>query len=124
MKKILLVGEFCNTKDVYFYSNSFVNILKKLGYETKTFNIKPCYFGSKQIGRLRVFEDLFVNISLKNTVKGLNPDLIFFIKANNIYAKTLKWIKYYKKSYLINFYPDNPFVFWNGNSTKQSAKPC
>lgn len=23
-----------------------------------------------------------------------------------------------KHNYIVNFYPDNPFVFWNGNSNK------
>ncbi|MBD3272726.1 glycosyltransferase, partial [Candidatus Dependentiae bacterium] len=36
----------------------------------------------------------------------------------NIYSKTIKQLK--KCNYfLINFYPDNPFVFWNGNSNKE-----
>jgi len=42
--------------------------------------------------------------------------LVFFVKAENIYSRTIKKIKDKFKVLITNFYPDNPFVFWNGNS--------
>ncbi len=55
-------------------------------------------------------------MQLKKVIKKNNPDLIFFIKAENITYKTITRIKQNTTCKLINFYPDNPFSFWNGNS--------
>jgi spore maturation protein CgeB len=111
MKKILLIGYFPKNLDQYSYSQSFYNKFLKLGYKVEKFNYrKKNFFISK-------LNSLFINFLLLKKVKFFKPDLIFFIKAENIYSKTIKLLKT-ENITLVNFYPDNPFVFWNGNSNK------
>lgn len=109
IKKILLVGSFSNNHK-YFYSNSFYNKLVKLGYVVEKFNYRKKYF--------YIFNNYLVNLFLIKVTKQFKPDLIFLIKAENIYSKTIKILKN-KNILLVNFYPDNIFTFWNGNSNRE-----
>ena len=102
-KKILLVGHFSDSPHVYTYATSFLKVLIKLGYEVKTFNYR------RKIPFL-------LDYSLKLLCKNFNPDLIFFVKAEKISWQTIRFLKNNSSATLANFYPDNPFVFWNSNS--------
>jgi spore maturation protein CgeB len=42
--------------------------------------------------------------------------MVFFLKSETISGKTIRYLKANSGAILINFYPDNPFTFWNGNS--------
>lgn len=112
LKKIFLVGFFNNKRNKYSYSDSFYNKLLELGYIVKKLNYrKQLFFNSK-------INDWLINFLLYKRVKRFNPDFIFFVKAETIYSKIIKKLK--KNNYfMFNFYPDNPFVFWNGNSNKE-----
>ncbi|MFH1461371.1 MAG: glycosyltransferase [bacterium] len=111
IKKILLVGFFYKNKNNYAYAESFYDKFLKLGYVVETFNTGLNIFPLLKIN------NLLINILFYKKVKQFNPDLIFFIKAENIDYRFINRIS--KKGYLtVNFYPDNPFVFWNGNSNK------
>jgi spore maturation protein CgeB len=116
MKKILLVGEFSPGAAAWSYSNVF----KELGHELEMFDVKTSMhdaFSGKIGYGARVAGDYFLNQRLRRVVLRLRPDLVFLAKAENISHKTLRSIKQACNPVLINFYPDNPFVFWNGNSS-------
>jgi len=119
IKKILIVGYFSKNPEIYTYATSFYNILSKLNYDVEKFDYRKNY--TQNISMLNINAYL-INIFLIKKVKKFKPDLIFFIKAESIFAKTIKYIKQNFKSYLVNFYPDNPFVFWNNNSNEQVLK--
>lgn len=102
-KKILLVGHFSDSPNIYTYATSFYRILLKLGYDVKIFDYR------KKMPFL-------LNFSLKRVHKNFDPDLIFFVKAEKISWRTIRFLKQNSNAILVNFYPDNPFVFWNGNS--------
>ncbi|MBU4387309.1 glycosyltransferase [Candidatus Dependentiae bacterium] len=114
IKKILLVGFFSNNNK-YRYADSFCNKFIKLGYEVKKFDYRKRYFF------INFLNNHIINFLLLKTIKKFNPDLIFFIKAENIYTKTLKKLKQ-KNRIIVNFYPDNVFSLWNSNSNEQVLK--
>ena len=79
IKKILVVGHFGFDKNIYTYSTSFYKVFKKLGYEVAYFNCKKSS---------NFLNDYLLNLALIKRVADCRPDLIFFIKANNILYKT------------------------------------
>jgi spore maturation protein CgeB len=103
IKKILLVGFFSEKSDFCTYATSFHSALCQLGYDVKKFDYRR---------RCRFLLDFL----LKSECARYKPDLIFFIKAEKIYWKTIRYLKNKSGAIIINFYPDNPFTFWNGNS--------
>lgn len=111
IKKILLVGNFENKPKVYTYATSFYKALNNLNYSVECFNYKNSRFNIPFIGKY------LLDFYLIKLIKKCNPDLIFMIKAEKVSHKTLKKIKKGNPRIgLLNFYPDNPFTFWNGNS--------
>lgn len=112
IKKVLVVGAFSTRQ--YTYASSFYRVISEIGFDTYFFNYRECSIPNKKLNKI------FMNYRLKKKIKTLQLDLIFFIKAETIYSKTIKWIKHeHPAIILINFYPDNPFVFWNGNSNQE-----
>ncbi len=124
MKKILLVSKFAQDKNVYTYASSFYTALQDLGYTVATFNCKQSFLPLTNhdhdalAPHLKLANNILVNNELKRKICTYKPDIIFLIKAENVAYKTLRTIKKTTQCKLINFYPDNPFVFWNGNSNK------
>ena len=120
--RILLVSEFSGDESVYTYASSFAKSFDKGGHEVTTFNCKKNYlpvFGKMIYSipyRLRFLSDYICNRNLKRVAAVYKPDTIFFLKADNISSNTIQFLKNSTGAHLINFYPDNPFVFWNGNS--------
>ena len=113
IKKILVVGKFSVDPDIYTYADSFYKTFKELGYCVKTFDNKKKF--------LFFSNNFFINIALLIKVLKFKPDLIFLVKSENIFFKTIRILKNKLKilkfkNLIVNFYPDNPFVFWNGNS--------
>lgn len=89
--------------------------MQNLGLIVEKFNYKNSRFNRP------IFGKYLLNYLLLRTVKSFEPDLIFMLKAENISPQTLNKIKrnrikQNKDIKIINFYPDNPFTFWNGNS--------
>ncbi len=110
-KKILLVGNISRNPEIYTYATSFYKTLKKLGHSVECFNYKNSQFSMPVLGKS------LLNLCFLRVVKNYEPNLIFIIKGEKISYKTLKKIKQINSNViLLNFYPDNPFVFWNGNS--------
>src|SRR3990170_4493091 len=124
IKKILLVSKFSHDPQVYTYASSFGRSFELLGYHVEIFNCKKNFL--RLAGKnhdtlhpmLKRINNRLINYKLIQTIKAFMPDLIFFVKAENITYKTMRTIKEKSKALLINFYPDNPFVFWNGNSNQ------
>lgn len=115
IRKILVVGFFSSNPDIYTYATSFFNTFKQLGYQVEKFDCRQSFSSL-------LFKNFFINFLLRKKVNRFNPDLIFFVKSENIFPETLRKIKKDIGSFLVNFYPDNPFVFWNGNSNSNILK--
>ncbi len=111
IKKVLLVGYFTNNND-YCYAESFYNNFIKLDFVTKKFNYRKKYFF------IEFINNWIINLILILYAKIFKPDLIFLLKAESVKSKTVKKLKD-KNILLVNFYPDNIFTFWNGNSNAQ-----
>lgn len=107
MKKILLVGYFSDQSDLCTYATSFYNTLSRLGYEVERLDYRKNY---------KYLNNYFIDSALKKRCRQFKPDVIFFLKAETIAWKTIRYLKQNLSAVIINFYPDNPFTFWNGNS--------
>lgn len=113
-KKVLLVGNFNDNPKIYTYASSFYKAMQNLGLVVEKFNYKNPKFNTVL---KNIIGSRLINYSLLRTAENFKPDLIFMLKADNITPKILKKIKTNNKNIkIINFYPDNPFTFWNGNS--------
>lgn len=113
LKKILLVGSFSQDPSIYTYAHSFQRALQGLEFDVQTFNThtKP-----SRLNWLKNFSLNHLNARLLKTVRKTKPDLVFLLKAQHITPQALEKIKTFGCR-LTNFYPDNPFTLWNGNST-------
>ena len=120
VKKILLVSEYSPGALAW----NCLHTLKQLGYEVAQFS---CAYRANNSHRslskwghiTRSARNFLINKLFLRTVQREQPDIIFLIKADNLTAKTLKQAKQISGAKLINWYPDNPFTFWNGNSNAQ-----
>lgn len=117
MQKVMLVGMFSSDSAQYTYASSFARTFYNLGFRVITFNSRYQFFPWLPLRFTSRLNNFLINQSLLKQVKEYQPDLVFLIKAENIFASTLKKIKEKYNPTIINFYPDNPFVLWNGNST-------
>ncbi len=112
IKKILLVGAFSPDPSIYTYAQSFVSALSLLGFHVMPFNYR------KKASWWGTLNAWWCNNALIRAVTTYKPDLVFIIKGELLTPETLCCIKQICGSRLINFYPDNPFVVWNGNSNE------
>lgn len=117
-KKLLLVGYFPDNPFIYAYATSFVPPLKNLGFEVTTFNYRQTVLPFNKCTLCSLYNKYYMNKQFINCVSALKPNVIFFIKAEQITAKTIHFVRKKYTPYLINFYPDSPFAFWNSNSNK------
>lgn len=122
-RKVLLISEFGGAHQQYTYATSFAKYATRLGYEVTCFDCKrvllPLRSGSvHQLDFIsRKINDWLMNRALKKRFDELNPDVVLLIKAENVFYKTLRWMKLRRSFRLINVYPDSPFSVWNGNSS-------
>lgn len=117
MQKIMLVGMFSSDPTQYTYASSFARTFYNLGLRVITFNNRYQFLSWLPTRFTSRLNNVLINQSLLKQIKEYQPDLLFLIKAENIFASTLEKIKEKHNPIIINFYPDNPFVVWNGNST-------
>jgi len=113
IQKILLVGKFAADSSIYTYTASFNRVLQQLGYTVVTFNYARHFFQ----GYCSKLNDFITNYLLARKIQYFKPDLIFLLKAETIWSSTIQKCKRANNK-IINFYPDNPFVFWNGNASR------
>jgi spore maturation protein CgeB len=121
MKKItktLLVGATSQDPSIYTYASSFYSTLQKLGYSVELFNYRTQTYSWLPAKA----KQWLINQQLIQYAKRFQPDLVFLLKAENIQASTLSTIKQLINTKIINFFPDNPFAIWNGNSSAEVLK--
>jgi len=61
-----------------------------------------------------------INKLLKKKIEEFNPDIIWVFKGMEILPETLKWAKE-RKIVLVNYNPDNPFVFSGAGSGNKNV---
>jgi spore maturation protein CgeB len=108
--KVLVVGYFPSNETIYTYAQSFYKTFKYLKHTCDYFNYRA------RLAPFTHVNNILNNLLLIKKIAHTRPDLIFFIKSENVFPKTLKIIRQKYKSIIVNFYPDNPFTFWNNNS--------
>lgn len=73
-----------------------------------------------RLGFSRIY--LKINRLLKKKVESFSPDIIWVFKGMEVFPDTLKWASD-KKIKLINYNPDNPFIFsGHGSGNKNITK--
>ena len=107
------MGHFGEDPKIYTYATSFYTTLQKLGLGVHKFEYRKKYF----LGFSGFLNTFLMNWALKNEAKIVGADCVLVIKGENILPKTLLWLQEKLHAKLFNFYPDNPFTLWNGNST-------
>ena len=112
MAQIALVGKFSTTQ--YTYASSFEHTLKTLGHHVTAIS----YAAANNFIPYKI-QKIIINKKVIQAITKQQPDIIFFIKAETITAKTIAFLKKNTSATIINFYPDNPFSFWNGNANKE-----
>ncbi|MCB9493195.1 MAG: glycosyltransferase [Epsilonproteobacteria bacterium] len=125
IKKVLVVGFFSPDQNVYTYASSFYRTFGQLGYVVSGFNIRkivmPFYSRSNPNllpYHIKRINDILLNRLLVQHVQRFRPDMVFFIKPDNITLSTMRTLKACNTR-LACFYPDNPFSLWNGNANAQ-----
>lgn len=127
--KILIIG----SAESWAIENFYVKYLKEQNIKIFRFSAQTLfyeYYGKSVLNKLifklglsGIYKD--VNKKLKNEVEKVNPDAIWVFKGMEIFPKSLQWAKH-RNIKLINYNPDNPFIFsgkGSGNSNiKQSIE--
>lgn len=113
----MLIGMFSENNAQYAYASSFARTFCILGFRVITFNNRHQFFSWIPKRFTNWLNNYLINQSLLKQVQKYKPSLLFLIKAENIFPTTLKTIKAKYNPTIVNFYPDNPFAVWNGNST-------
>ena len=121
-KKILLVGQFSKNPDVYCYADSFLKSLKRLGHSVDIFSYYPSFKVNMLSRSYAFFWRFSINIQLIISCLWYRPDTLFVLKGEPLFAKNVAWLKKIFGVKVIWFYPDSPFIFWNGNSNSQMLK--
>ena len=116
---ILFVGAFNNDPSIYTYAQSFVSALESMGHTVIPFNYRTTFVpGTLLFGSIGThLNQQICNQKLIQAVHKHHPTILFLLKAEHVTAATLTTIKKHHACKIINFYPDNPFTLWNGNST-------
>jgi len=128
--KILMVTETWDLKHgpaETFYCN-YKSFLNEKGHEVAAVdNMKNYIFIGGHtmwdypawLGRLRwgKINNHIINIKLRRISAQMQPDLILIIKGENIFSKTITWLKANTCAAIVNWDPDNPF-WWSNTSTE------
>jgi spore maturation protein CgeB len=113
--KILIVGSLGEYAIERFY---FKYLSMKDGVQTKVFEAPLMfqeYYNSSLLNKIlfragnkRIYND--INVQLKQCISHFKPDVILVFKGMEIFPSTLNWASK-QKIMLINYNPDNPFIF-------------
>lgn len=119
---VLIVGG----DKVYSIENYYSKYLKEFGVTVSRFlapNLFYEYYDTALLNKVlfkfgfsRIYES--INSQFKSTVEEHQPDIIWIFKGMELFPETLEWAKA-KKIILVNYNPDNPFLFTgrgSGNS--------
>ncbi len=112
--KILVVG----SAEVWAIENYYVKYLKEEGVKVSRYSAQTAFYKYYQ---KNIFNKLLfkaglsgiyntINKEFKEQVEKFKPDAILVFKGMEIFSQSLQWAKD-KGIKLINYNPDNPFVF-------------
>jgi spore maturation protein CgeB len=123
--KVLVIG----SDKVFAIENFYLHYLRELGVDVKAFNAQSIFFDyyeglfNKLIFKLRLSR-IYKKIAriFEDVVEDFKPDIIWVFKGMEISPESLIWAKS-KGIKLVNYNPDNPFIFTgkgsgNSNVTK------
>jgi spore maturation protein CgeB len=125
--KLLIIG----SDKVYSIENFYFKYFNELGIDVTRFNAQAIfydyYFGSNiltkvlfKLGASNIIPK--INNQFKQIVNEIKPEIIWVFKGMEISPKSLKWAKL-KGIKLVNYNPDNPFVFsGTGSGNKNVTK--
>jgi len=121
-KRILLIGERSLSYEGYAYADSFYDILTGQGHVVKSIDPAqtPWWMRGERSFLLSGLEQklfsLWFNRMVIEVAHDFKPDVCFVIKGHVLHPQTLAELKENLDLKLVLLYPDNPFMFSNGNS--------
>jgi spore maturation protein CgeB len=112
--KILVIG----SDKVYAIENLYVKYLAEMGEEVSLFPAQAIfydYYGSSIVNKLMYrlgLSDILrqINAQLMEKIRTMAPDVIWVFKGMEIFPETLRQVRELGIK-LVNYNPDNPFVF-------------
>lgn len=124
--KVLIVG----AEEIYSLENYYIKYLKEIGVEVHQFSSQRMFYQyynapiRKILFRLRL-SSIYkrINERLRTIVVETNPRLVWIFKGMEILPETLQWI-HQRKIKLINYNPDNPFIFSGKGSGNSNVTQC
>lgn len=114
MATILLIGKFNSNPKQYSYASSFTRAFELLGH-----NVTQANYCLSTLPLPYKLKRYITNKKILKTAYTCKPNIIFILKGEILTAKTIALLKQNTTAKVINFYPDNPFSFWNGNANKE-----
>jgi spore maturation protein CgeB len=127
--KIMIVG----SAEVWAIENYYVRYLKEEGAEISRFSAQTFFYAYYQknifnkllfkAGLSRIYNR--INKKFKQEVDNFGPNVILVFKGMEIFPQSLQWAKE-KGIKLINYNPDNPFLFsgqGSGNANLKNSIP-
>jgi spore maturation protein CgeB len=122
--RLMVIG----SDKVYAIENFYVRYLRQAGIEIYHFcaqNFFYDYYQSGLVNKLLFKAGLSpilkqINKQFKEAVKEFKPEVIWVFKGMEIFPETLKWAKE-KGIILINYNPDNPFIFTGKGSGNKNV---
>lgn len=122
--RILVVG----SDKIYAIENLYTRYLKELGEEVHLFPAQAMFYDhygksvvNKVLYRLGLSTILRqINQELKKRIEAVNPDLIWAFKGMEIFPETWAWARE-RGIKLVNYNPDNPFLFSGKGSGNQNV---
>jgi spore maturation protein CgeB len=125
--KVLIVG----STNYYAIERFYLKYLTYRGVTTSIFGAHDIFnrFYQKSIfnkilfrfGWRKIYND--INKSLLSEVESIKPQILFIFKGMEIYKSTLKILKS-KGIFLVNYNPDNPFIFSGKGSGNSNITKC
>ena len=112
--KVLIVG----SEHVAALEKTYIKYLKQDGFSIYLFPAQDMFFQyyHKSLVNKLWFRAGFsnihatINVQLKESINAFKPDIIWAFKGMEILPETLTWAKH-KQIKVVNYNPDNPFVF-------------
>jgi spore maturation protein CgeB len=123
--RLLIVG----SDKIFAIENQYVKYLREAGCEVFQFSAQSSFYDYYQkrilnkiifrLGLSRILQK--INDQFKEAIQNFKPDVIWVFKGMEIFPETLKWAKA-KNIKLVNYNPDNPFVFSGKGSGNSNLK--
>lgn len=123
--RLLIVGP----DEVYSIENFYAQYLEEFGVKISRFaaqNLFYKYYYSGNFNKILYLAGLSgiikkINTLFREHVEAFKPDVIWIFKGMEITPASIKWAKA-KKILLVNYNPDNPFIFTGRGSGNKNIK--